>query len=74
MKRLIGGITAFGVLPYSIVQGTRSIFGVSDKEAEAATEFVGPWSKNSQNIFIKDPETGEYYHSDWKKKGVSANP
>jgi len=70
MKRLIGGITAFGVLPYSIVQGTRSIFGVSDKEAEAATEFIGPWSKNSQNIFIKDPETGEYYHSDWSSNNV----
>lgn len=70
MKRLVGAITAFGALPYGIVQGTRSISGVSDKEAEAATDFIAPWSKNSQNIFIKDPETGELYHSDWSQNNV----
>jgi hypothetical protein len=70
MKRLIGGATAFSALPYAIVEGTRSIFGVSDKEAEAAKEFVAPWSKNSQIILVKDPDTGEISYSDWSKNNV----
>ena len=44
---------------------------VSDEEAEAATNLgVAPWSKNSQNIFIKDPETGQLFYSDWSHNNV----
>jgi hypothetical protein len=70
MKRLIGGVTAFGALPYGIIKGTQSINGVTDEEAEAGKDFVAPWSKNSQIIWMKDPETGELSYSDWSSNNV----
>src|SRR5210317_293456 len=70
MKRLIGGITAFGALPYGLVKGVQAINGVSDEEADAGRDFVAPWSKNSQLIFTRDPETGELYYTDWSKNNV----
>ena len=71
LARLAGAVTAFGVLPYGIIQGTRAIYGVSDKEAQAATNLgVAPWSKNSQNILVKDPETGKLFYSDWSHNNV----
>ena len=71
LARVIGGATAFGALPAGIIMGTRAIYGVSDEEAKAAQESgVAPWSKNSQNIYIKDPETGEMYYSDWSNNNV----
>jgi hypothetical protein len=70
MKRLIGGITAFGALPYGLVKGVQAINGVSDEEADAGRDFVAPWSKNSQLMWFKDPETGELYYSDWSSNNV----
>ena len=66
MKRLVGGATAFAGLSYGIVEGSKAIYGVSDKEESAVRDIgVAPWSKNSQLILIKDPETGKMYYSDW---------
>jgi hypothetical protein len=70
MKRLIGGVTAFGALPYGIIKGIQSINGVTDEETEAGKDFVAPWSKNSQIIWMKDPETGELSYSDWSSNNV----
>jgi hypothetical protein len=71
MKRLVGGVTAFGALPYGIIEGTKAIYGVSDEEANAAREVgVAPWSKNSQLILVKDPDTGKLYYSDWSSNNV----
>ena len=71
LARIVGGATAFGALPAGIIMGTRAIYGVSDEEAKAAQESgVAPWSKNSQNIYVKDPETGEMYYSDWSNNNV----
>jgi hypothetical protein len=70
LQRLIGAITAFGVLPYGIVEGTKAINGVSDEEAEAGKDFVAPWSKDSQLLWFKDPETGDLYYSDWSSNNV----
>jgi hypothetical protein len=70
MKRLIGITTATTVLPYALIKGAQSIFGVSNEEADAARDFVAPWSKNSQLIFTRDPETGEIYYTDWSKNNV----
>jgi len=70
MKRLIGGSTAFVALPYGIVEGVKAINGVSDKEAEAGIDYVAPWSKNSQILWFKDPETGELSYSDWSSNNV----
>jgi hypothetical protein len=46
------------------------LFGVSNEEADAGRDFVAPWSKNSQLIFTRDPETGELYYTDWSKNNV----
>jgi len=70
MKRLIGGTTAFAALPIGLVEGVKAINGVSDEESEAGRDFVAPWSKNSQLLWFKDPETGELYYSDWSSNNV----
>jgi len=67
MKRLIGSTTALAALPYGLVEGSKTIFGVSDEEAKAASDFVAPWAKDSQKIFMRNPETGELYFIDWSK-------
>jgi hypothetical protein len=53
-----------------LIEGTKAINGVSDEEAEAGRDFVAPWSKNSQLLWFKDPETGELYYSDWSSNNV----
>jgi hypothetical protein len=71
LARIVGGVTAFGALPYGIIEGTKAIYGVSDEEAKAVRESAAaPWSKNSQLIVVKDPETGEYSYSDWSNNNV----
>jgi hypothetical protein len=70
MKRLIGGVTAFGALPYGIIEGSKAIYGISDDEAIAAKDYVAPWSKNSQIILVRNPETGKLYYSDWSSNNV----
>jgi hypothetical protein len=70
LQRLIGGTVAFGTLPYAIVEGTKAINGVSDEESEAGKDFVAPWSKDSQLLWFKDPDTGELYYSDWSANNV----
>jgi hypothetical protein len=70
MKRLIGIIAATSAIPYGLVKGSQAIFGVSNEEADAARDFVAPWSKNSQLIFTRDPDTGELYYTDWSKNNV----
>lgn len=70
MKRLIGATFATAVLPYTIVQGSKSIFGVTNKEADAINYFVAPWSRDSQKIIFKDPTSGEFYYIDWSKNNV----
>ena len=70
MKRLIGGTTAFAALPIGLIEGVKAINGVSDEESEAGRDFVAPWSKNSQLLWFKDPETGELYYSDWSSNNV----
>jgi hypothetical protein len=71
IARLVGATTAFGVLPAGIILGTRAQNGVSDEEAKAVQESaVAPWSKNSQLIIMKNPETGELSYSDWSNNNV----
>jgi hypothetical protein len=71
LSRAAGSAAAFSIIPYGIVEGSKAIFGVSDKEALAARDLgVAPWSKNSQLIFVKDPNTGELFYSDWSHNNV----
>ena len=67
MKRLIGSTITFGALPYGVVEGSKAINGVSDEEAKAAADFVAPWSKDSQKIYMRNPDTGELYFVDWSR-------
>ena len=70
MKRLIGTTAAMGIIPYGLIKGSQAIYGVTQDEADAARDFVAPWSKNSQLIFVRDPDTGELYYTDWSKNNV----
>jgi len=70
MKRLIGATTATAALPYGLIEGSKSIFGVTDEEANAASDFVAPWAKDSQKIFMRNPDTGDLYFVDWSKMNV----
>ena len=70
MKRLIGMTTATAALPYGLIEASKSIYGVSDEEAKAAEDFVAPWSKDSQKIFRKDPETGKISFMDWSRNNI----
>ena len=69
-QRLLGITAATAILPYGLVKGAQALFGVSNEEADAGRDFVAPWSKNSQLIFTRDPETGELYYTDWSKNNV----
>ena len=70
MKRLVGMTAAAGIIPYGLIKGFQKIFGVTNEEADAGRDFVAPWSKNSQLLFVKDPNTGELYYTDWSKNNV----
>jgi len=70
IQRLLGITAATAILPYGLVKGAQALFGVSNEEADAGRDFVAPWSKNSQLIFTRDPDTGEIYYTDWSKNNV----
>ena len=69
-KRLVGMITAMGALPYGLIKGSQAMFGVSNEEADAANDFVAPWAKNAQKIYLRDPETDELYYVNWSQNNV----
>jgi hypothetical protein len=70
MKRLIGTTLAMGAIPYGLIKGSQAMFGVSNEEADAANDFVAPWAKDSQKIYIRDPETDELYYINWSQNNV----
>ena len=70
MKRLTGMTLATLALPYGAIKGSQAIFGVSNEEADAANDFVAPWAKDSQKIYMRDPETNELYYMDYSKNNV----
>jgi len=70
LKRLTGMTFATAALPLAIVEGSKSIFGVSDEESDAVNYFVAPWAVNSQKIIMKDPIDDEFYYIDWSRNNV----
>jgi hypothetical protein len=70
MKRLIGTTVVMSAIPYGLIKGSQAIFGVSNDEAGAANDFVAPWAKNSQKIYMRDPETDELYYINWSQNNV----
>ena len=71
LKRLVGMSVATAALPYGLTKGAQAIFGVTNKEADAAKEIgVAPWSKNSQHIYFKDPDNGKMYYIDFSHSNV----
>jgi hypothetical protein len=69
-KRLVGMTLAMGAIPYGLIKGSQAIFGVSNEEADAANDFVAPWAKNAQKIYMRDPETDELYYINWSQNNV----
>ena len=67
MKRLIGSTITMSALPYGVIEGSKAIAGISDEEARAANDFVAPWAKDSQKIFMRNPDTNDLYFIDWSK-------
>ena len=70
MKRLIGTTFAMGAIPYGLIKGSQALFGVSNEEADAANDFVAPWAKDSQKIYMRDPETNDLYYINWSQNNV----
>ena len=70
LKRAVGMTIATAALPYGLTKGSQAIFGVSNEEADAANDFVAPWSVDSQKIYMRDPETDDLYYIDWSKNNV----
>jgi hypothetical protein len=70
MKRLIGTTFAMSAIPYGLIKGSQAMFGVSNEEADAANDFVAPWAKDSQKIYMRDPETDELYYINWSQNNV----
>lgn len=70
MKRLIGTTLAMSAIPYGLIKGSQAMFGVSNEEADAANDFVAPWAKDSQKIYMRDPETDELYYINWSQNNV----
>jgi hypothetical protein len=70
MKRLIGTTLAMGAIPYGLIKGSQAMFGVSNEEADAANDFVAPWAKDSQKIYLRDPETDDLYYINWSQNNV----
>jgi hypothetical protein len=67
MKRLIGSTIALGGIPYAFIEGAKAVYGVTDEEANAASDFVAPWAKDSKKVFMRNSETGDLYFVDWSK-------
>ena len=63
-------VGAMGIIPYGFIKGSQAIFGVSNEEADAANDFVAPWARDSQKIYMRDPETDELYYIDYSKNNV----
>jgi hypothetical protein len=59
-----------GAIPYGLIKGSQAMFGVSNEEADAANDFVAPWAKDSQKIYIRDPETDDLYYINWSQNNV----
>jgi hypothetical protein len=67
MKRLIGSTVALGGVPYAFIEGAKAVYGVTDEEANAASDFVAPWAKDSKKVFMRNSETNELYFVDFSK-------
>tara|TARA_R100001163_G_scaffold55261_1_gene42688 strand:+ start:381 stop:4316 length:3936 start_codon:yes stop_codon:yes gene_type:complete len=55
-------LTAF---PTMLVEGTKSLYNVTEDEIQALRQFVPDWSRNSTLIPIRDEKTGELKYIDF---------
>jgi len=69
-RRLVGfGVTATAV-PYSVVEGAKALYNVTEEEMEALRRYVPSWSKNSTLVPIRDKETGDLKYIDFSRTNV----
>jgi hypothetical protein len=65
MKRLMGGITAFGLVGDGLQKFAQEMTDVSDEELEAANRLAAPWQRNSQLIPVGRDENDNFEFVDF---------
>jgi hypothetical protein len=58
------------VLPYGMIKGSQAIFGVSQKEADAANDFVAPWAESGQKFWVRKPDDPNLYYINYSQNNV----
>jgi len=65
MKRLMGGITAFGLVGTASQKFAQEMTDISDEELESANRLAAPWQRNSQLIPVGRDENGNFEFIDF---------
>jgi len=65
MKRLMGGITAFGVVGDGLQRFAQTLTDTSDEELEAANRLAASWQRNSQLIPVGRDDNGNFEYIDF---------
>jgi len=65
MKRLMGGITAFGVVGPGIQKMAQTLTDTTDEELEAANRLAASWQRNSELIPVGRDDNGNFEFIDF---------
>ena len=65
MKRLMGGLTAFGVAGDGVQRFAQKLTDTSDEELESANRLAAPWQRNSQFIPVGRDKDGNFEYIDF---------
>ena len=65
MKRLMGGITAFGLVGDTLQRFAQNLTDTSDEELEAANRLAASWQRNSQLIPVGKDNNGNFEYIDF---------
>ena len=65
MKRLMGGITAFGLVGPGLQKMAQNLTDTSDEELEAANRLAASWQRNSQLIPVGKDDNGNFEFIDF---------
>ena len=63
-RRLIGLGTTLAIIPPTVVEGFRGLYGITREELAAMRKFLPEWSRESTIIPSKDKD-GNYYYTDF---------
>ncbi len=65
MKRLMGGVTAFGLVGSGLQKFAQNLTDTSDEELEAANRLAASWQRNSQLIPVGKDDNGNFEFIDF---------